>query len=170
MTENPTVTSRVTMTRPRGAIRIEDHTATAVVGVTGPIAVEERPFTWPGLGAEDHVPMLLTFARWAIGRQLAEALRRPFDTTVASQTEDGWQTVFTWSGGGTLPITVTLSEFVSYAHADAAARKMVEAFIPTLVPDGGTVLRSSDRVGYASKNANPPPWIMQILNSAALYP
>lgn len=167
MIANPTVTSRVSLSRPRGVLRVEEFPATAFVSVTGSIAVEERSFNWPGLYTEDQVPMLLMFARWVIGRQLAEALRHPFDTTVASQTDAGWQTVFTWTSAGTPPITVTLPEFVSYTHADAAAREMVEGFIPTLVPDRVDTLRHTKQPNLAAK---PPQWIEHILATAAVYP
>lgn len=167
MTEKSTITSRVTMTRPAGATRTIQNHATAFVGVVGAIQIPEAEYHWPGLAGQDVVATLLFYARWAVGRQLANVLNAPAPAGTANQTADGWVTTFVWEVEDKLPVTVTVPSFGSFSQAEDAARAAIEAFIPTLVPGKDDIKRISP---IARLVASPPSWVQQINQSAAIYP
>jgi hypothetical protein len=138
------------------------------LALTGQVTVEERKYRWDGIRGGSEAKWLATMARWALGRQLNEAITRYEPSSVrAVQKDEEWTIVIAWRKEVAFGIIVTLSEFTDLDHAKAEAKAAIEELIRDLVPDDNEAYRRSLIAAARPGNGE---WANRLLTNSKAYP
>ncbi|QCG99343.1 hypothetical protein E6C67_36830 (plasmid) [Azospirillum sp. TSA2s] len=141
MSNGSTLSETITMSQKLDENGVGRHRAVVTLSLTGTVEMGERRFEWAGLTNADNAGDLQTYARWALGRQLAQAVRDAARDTTATAEQGGWTTRVTWRGQGFPTVTVTIDGFTDFLVAAATARRVVDELVETMVPAATDPLR-----------------------------
>lgn len=125
-------------------------------------------YTWSGATTAEQAQDVGFLARWAFGRALSAAVRRPEVSVSGEFDGEAWKTVVTWSPRDLSSIIVTFDGFASLDDARDKAREAVGHVVAALVPPNDQDARRERlnqlRLGAAEG------WAEGLFRMAAQYP